>query len=112
MSNLIDRATLKEAVYQEAFEKDSREARWDSGLWIRYKLFERVLDSVPAMPEQKKGKWIGVEADGYADGSLAYDVWECSECGYEHDGEEDTLTPYCPMCGAKMEEETEGSDEE
>ncbi len=54
--------------------------------------------------EQKKGKWIGVEADGYADGSLAYDVWECSECGYEHEGEDNTLTPYCPMCGAKMDE--------
>ena len=46
--------------------------------------------------------WIGVEYDGYADGNPVYDVFECSNCDGEHFGEEDTLTAYCPYCGAKM----------
>lgn len=49
--------------------------------------------------------WVGTEADGYADGYPVYDVFECSNCGIEHYGEEDTLTDYCPHCGAKMDEE-------
>lgn len=73
-------------------------------------LDEDVREFIKAQPAEdvapvKHAHWIGIEADGYADGSLAYDVWECSECGYEHDGEDNTLTPYCPMCGAKMEVE-------
>jgi rubrerythrin len=51
----------------------------------------------------KHGRWIPLEYDGYADGNPVYDLWECSECQEEHSGDEDTLTPYCPNCGAKME---------
>lgn len=55
------------------------------------------------------GHWIGIEYDGYADGNPVYDVWECSECGEEHRGEYDTLSNYCPNCGAKMSG-TEGNE--
>lgn len=58
--------------------------------------------------EPPKATWEGVEYDGYADGCPVYDVWECTQCGYEHYGESDTLTDYCPGCGAKM---TESEDE-
>ena len=52
MSDLIDRQELRRAMYQEAFEKDSEDQRWDSGCWIRYRMFERVVDSIPsAQPE-------------------------------------------------------------
>lgn len=51
----------------------------------------------------RHGTWIGIEYDGYADGCPVYDLWECSECKHEHKGEEDTLTDYCPDCGAKMD---------
>lgn len=50
------------------------------------------------------GSWYGV-ADGYADGELVYDVWNCSECNYIiDDGTDDPslLPKYCPNCGAKM----------
>ena len=49
------------------------------------------------------GRWIPIEYDGYADGYPVWDLWECSECREEHSGDEDTLTPYCPNCGAKMD---------
>ena len=48
------------------------------------------------------GRWVPLSADGYADGFPVWDEWECSECHHEHFGDEDTLTDYCPNCGAKM----------
>ena len=48
MSDLIDRQALRNAMYHEAMEKDSDEQKWDSGCWIRYKMFERVVDSMPS----------------------------------------------------------------
>lgn len=54
MSDLIDREALKEAIYHETFETDSGEIRWDSGCWIRYKLAERVIDSMPSVPAPKE----------------------------------------------------------
>lgn len=56
-------------------------------------------------PTRIHAKWIGIEYDGYADGNPVYEVWECSHCGCEHCGDYDTLTAYCPNCGAKMESE-------
>ena len=44
--------------------------------------------------EKVYGEWI--EDD--------YGYFHCSECGYEHDSPE-YITPYCPHCGAKMDEE-------
>lgn len=49
MSDLIDRAALKEVLYHEVFETDSGEIRWDSGCWIRYHLAERVINSLPSV---------------------------------------------------------------
>lgn len=52
----------------------------------------------------QRGKWEPVEADGYdPDGNLVWDYWECSICGHEHSGDCDTLTAFCPNCGARME---------
>lgn len=51
----------------------------------------------------RHGRWIPREYDGYADGAPVWDKWECSECGHEHSGEEDTLTAFCPECGARMD---------
>ena len=53
----------------------------------------------------RHGCWIG-EGDGYADGELVYDVWNCSECDYcIDDGTDDPelLPKYCPGCGALMD---------
>lgn len=35
-------------MYHEAFETDSDEQRWDGGCWIRYKMFERIVESMPS----------------------------------------------------------------
>lgn len=53
------------------------------------------------------GKWLGT-ADGYADGELVYDMWECSNCGYDADGvEEKPIWKFCPKCGARMDLEVD-----
>lgn len=44
----------------------------------------------------KTGEWLEDE----------YAYFRCSECGYEQDQPE-TVTPYCPGCGAHMEDESE-----
>ena len=51
------------------------------------------------------GRWVPLEYDGYADGTPVWDLWECSECGEEHSGDEDSLPDYCSNCGAKMDKE-------
>ena len=69
---------------------------------------EAIEMAIKALKQEPiKATWEGVEYDGYADGCPVYDVWECTQCGYEHHGESDTLTDYCPGCGAKMTESEE-----
>ena len=63
-----------------------------------------TVEAVPVV----HGRWIPIEYDGYADGYPVWDLWECSECREEHSGDEDTLTPYCPNCGARMDGDADG----
>lgn len=71
-----------------------------NGLRIACKAIGEIkeVDTEPV----RHGRWIPIEYDGYADGEPVYDKWECSNCGHEHTGEEDTLTSYCPDCGFEM----------
>ena len=85
--------------------------RTHNGDWA----MQESMDDIRALPsvtpqEPKTGHWIPTEYDSYADGNPVWDKWECSECGCEHNGEEDTLTAYCPDCGAKMVEPQESED--
>lgn len=46
---LIDADALRRTMYHEAFETDSPMQKWDSGCWIRYKLFERMEEAAPTI---------------------------------------------------------------
>ena len=46
---LGDLDVLRRAMYHEAFETDSPMQKWDSGCWIRYKLFERMEEAAPTI---------------------------------------------------------------
>lgn len=63
---------------------------------------ENDFSTIEAEPV-RHGRWIPTEYDSYADGVPVWDKWECSECGHEHSGEEDTLTAFCPDCGVRMD---------
>lgn len=43
----IDADALIERMYHNAFEIDTDMQKWDSGCWIRYKMFENAMDSAP-----------------------------------------------------------------
>ena len=103
MADPIDRQELRKAMYHEAFETDSDEQRWDSGCWIRYKMFERVLDSLPtAQPERKTGRWIPV-----ANGRGGHECALCHEYAPSYQSGEENLTYFCPNCGADMRTPTQ-----
>lgn len=62
--NYISKDLLESRMYREAFETDSEMQKWDSGCWIRYKLFEKVLDAMPIeQPEDKLKENIIKEID-------------------------------------------------
>lgn len=54
---IIDADALAEAMYHEAFETDSDMQKWDSGCWIRYKLFENTIDAQPTI-KAAAPEWI------------------------------------------------------
>lgn len=85
---LIDADELRKTMYYEAFETDTDMQRWDSGCWIRYKMFENALENAPT-----------IEAKSVRHGRWSSDC-VCSECGeVPRSGMEEN---YCPNCGAKM----------
>lgn len=85
MPGYIDVNLLKERMYHEAFEKTTDMQRWDSGCWIRYKMFENVVKDIPI-------------AD-------VVEVVRCKDCKYSLDRRACNLPygedGYCPL-GKRM----------
>ena len=99
MPELIDRQKVLEIAMSYCPDDDGCCSK--AGHDIREMLDE--LEALPTIePEVRYGRWIPIEYDSYADGEPVWDKWECSECGNEHNGEEDTLPSFCADCGARM----------
>ena len=62
---------------------------------------EAVRNQPPAQPQRMRGRYIGTEYDGYADGCPVYYEWKCSVCGCTFEDEEPNYN-FCPNCGADM----------
>ena len=73
--------------------------------WIPEHEIGAMLDYFPAadVQEVRHGRW---EHDGY-DFPHGNDWVHCSVCGKRGINVPADLTPYCPNCGAKMDEEEE-----
>lgn len=67
----ISREALRRRMYHEAFEVDNGMQRWDSGLWIRYKIFENAIEEAPVVEPETE-------------------IIRCHECRYNDGG-------YCSM---------------
>lgn len=48
---IIDGDALRKKMYHDAFETDSKMQRWDSGCWIRYKMFENSIEEAETLVE-------------------------------------------------------------
>lgn len=70
-------------------------------LWHYEQALSEIREILESEPERKKGRWIGTEFDGYADGNPVYYEWKCSACGCVVEDEEPTWN-FCPNCGADM----------
>lgn len=95
---LIDADALKESLDKDVLSDPN------CPLFVASEV-DQYIDSMPSVNAEpvRHGTWIPTEYDSYADGYPVYELWECSECRNEHEGDADTLTAYCPHCGAKMD---------
>ena len=51
---LIDAEDLRRKMYRETFETDNPMMKWDSGCWIRYKMFEKAEENAPTIIEAEE----------------------------------------------------------
>lgn len=96
MRKYISSEKLYEALYKEAFEGSSPDKKWNaSGCWIRFNLFENVLDKQSAedVRPDVRGRWVPNGENTYT----------CSECGKGIYADRRELLPnFCENCGARM----------
>ena len=84
----------------------------------------RILENVKFKSKDKAEIWALREAqdalikrspskviydgDGYADGSIVYDMAHCPSCDYSFEDNDETWEmPFCPNCGQALDWETE-----
>lgn len=78
---LIDADALKAEMYHKSFEVDDGRNVWNSGLWIRYKIFEEAIrdaqtvDAVPVIRCKDCALWDDADSEHL--------VGYCTEGGYE-----------------------------
>ena len=98
MSDYIEREKLDNWLLTEPASLDTQVDR-------EY-VVGRLREEIPGADVRPvvRGYWHG-EGDGYADGELVCDMWQCSCCGEWFDEWDDTPTGnVCPNCGADMRE--------
>ncbi len=98
---LIDADALAREMYHKSFEVDDGRNVWNSGLWIRYKIFEEAIRDAPTIDAEpvRHGKWLPENRtmDAY---------WVCSCCGFPSEAHGAfKIYKFCPNCGARMDEE-------
>ncbi len=95
MNDLISRQWLMECVEEGWIKFDTEKDK--------NKFIHLVRDTAPsAQPQRMRGRYIGTEYDGYADGCPVYYEWKCSVCGCTFEDEEPNYN-FCPNCGARMD---------
>ena len=95
MNGLISRQWLMECVEEGWIKFDTEKDK--------NKFIHLVRDTAPsAQPQRMRGRYIGTEYDGYADGCPVYYEWKCSVCGCTFEDEEPNYN-FCPNCGARMD---------
>jgi predicted RNA-binding Zn-ribbon protein involved in translation (DUF1610 family) len=63
---------------------------------------DKALSIVQKATEKQIPKQPNIWGDGYADGQLVYDMYECPGCGENYEIEYDKHD-YCPKCGQRID---------
>ena len=112
MPRYIDADALRQRMYHEAFETDTDMQKWDSGCWIRYKLFENCIESAPTVSPDDVlgvGKWIRQEKSHPNCPEDSDYRYECSVCGWSDQHNAKMIVPFCWHCGARMKGAEDGT---
>lgn len=82
-------------MYELRITHDSDDSDTYDGMIFCHKCINKLIEQEP-----KTGRWLDWTDD-------RNDYLKCSICGYGEEGEVKfgEYTPYCPMCGSKMESE-------
>lgn len=94
---LIDADALNDSMYHEAFETDSELQKWDSGCWIRYKMFENHLENAPTIDAANTCEWIKYDYRTMCPknhGDVDNSYWRIPT-DMKH-------LLYCPYCGKRI----------
>ena len=81
-----------------------KDASWGNGWGYGYR--SGIEEGEKREREQKVGQWM--LADTYA--GKRYRCSECLAFALKTDDGQENLSDYCPVCGAKMEGEDDGTD--
>lgn len=97
IQKLIDAYELEREMYRKCIDTDEEiekgRAKWDSGLWIRYKVFEDTITLAPRVDPVKRGHWETVDETE----PRRYGCSVCKRLSWTEDN-------FCSYCGAKMDD--------
>lgn len=70
---------------------------------VKLDKFETIgtIEELQALKEKNEPKRANIFGDGYADGHLVYDTYECPNCGKQYELEYEEYD-YCPNCGQRI----------
>lgn len=68
--------------------------------WLEF--WKIIVEALEKQKPKKPQRW----GDGYADGHLVYDMWECPGCAKDYELEYEEYD-HCPNCGQKLDWEVE-----
>lgn len=96
MTEYITKERAQDLIVAAAHENGSRLAC----------MLSKLEDEPPAdVAPVVHGEWVGTWGDGYANGFIVYEEFECSRCGCVHHADGEPTWDYCPNCGARMDGE-------
>lgn len=77
-------------------EKAVPKPKGTTNKWLEY--WKIILDALSKQKAKKPDIW----GDGYADGHLVYDMWNCPTCNKSYELDYDDYD-FCPHCGQKLD---------
>lgn len=93
----IKRLKYIRAEYEEPLELNSREDARNS-IQVYLDAIDMAIEALKRLISQKPYLW----GDGYADGRLIYDMWDCPNCGKTYEVDYDEYD-HCPACGQAID---------